>query len=287
MSIGFVVHLAREGALDAVRRARSIVEAQGEDVRIAVPDPVDHAPLPEDLVDAMVDLAALATSTMLVSFGGDGTFLRAARIARDGGIPIVGVNVGRLGFLTEIDPEELERLLPSLLEAAPSVQPRMTLEAEVRDAAGQEIGRLWALNDVSVEKLSRQRLVRLEVEIGATPFASVAADGVIVASSTGSTAYALSAGGPIVSPAIDAMLVVPVAPHSLFDRTVIAHPAQSVVIRVAADQDGALVTGDGMEPILVPPGGSVEVRGNGRPVLMATVAGVDFFGRVRRKFRLG
>jgi len=271
VTIGFVVHLAREGAADAVRRARRIVEAHGETILIGVPDPLEHAPLPEDLTDLRAETAALADARLLVSFGGDGTFLRAARVARDAGIPIVGVNVGRLGFLTEIDPEELEVHLPDLLTSDPAVQLRSTLDARILAADGRTIGELWALNDVSVEKVARQRLVRLEVAIGATAFANVAADGVIVASSTGSTAYALSAGGPIVSPAIDAMLVVPVAPHSLFDRTVLAHPTEVVTIRLAADQDGALVSADGMTPILLPPGGKVEIRGNGRPVLLATV----------------
>jgi len=129
--------------------------------------------------------------------------------------------------------------------------------------------------------------VRLEVTIGATPFASVAADAVIIATSTGSTAYALSAGGPIVNPSLDAMLIVPVAPHSLFDRTVVTDLGDLVTVSVAGDQDGALVSTDGMGPTVVAPGGSVVIEGGARPVLVARIGEPDFFGRVRRTFRLG
>ena len=224
---------------------------------------------------------------LVVSFGGDGTFLRAARLARAADVPVVGVNAGRLGFLAEVDPDALDAALVVLLAGDWVEERRSTLEAILLDEVGRELGRLWALNDVAVEKAVRQRLVRLEVAIAGTPFASVAADAVIVATSTGSTAYALSAGGPIVDPRLDATLVVPVAPHSLFDRTVIAGPSDVVRIDLPEGQEGALVSADGLEPLHLPPGGAVEVRGGGRPVRLARVGPVDFFGRVRRTFRLG
>jgi NAD+ kinase len=123
--------------------------------------------------------------------------------------------------------------------------------------------------------------------MGSTPFASIAADAVIIATSTGSTAYALSAGGPIVNPLLDAMLIVPVAPHSLFDRTVVTDLGDHVTVRVDEDQDGALVSTDGMEPVVVGPGGTVVVEGGARPVRVARIGAPDFFGRVRRTFRLG
>jgi NAD+ kinase len=223
----------------------------------------------------------------VISFGGDGTVLRAARLARAADAPVIGVNLGRLGFLAEIEPEELESGLRTLTSGGAAVEERSTLALELLDAAGRTGGEGWALNDVAVEKAARQRLVRLEVSIGTTPFASVAADAVIVATSTGSTAYALSAGGPIVNPTLDAMLIVPVAPHSLFDRTVVTDLADTVTIRVGEDQDGALVSTDGMDPFLLPPGGAAVVRGGARPVRVARVGGGEFFARVRRTFRLG
>jgi NAD+ kinase len=290
MNVLLVVHPGREGAVEAARRAVVAVRAAGQVVRVVASPPSATSSLPSDL--PVVELSAagaasLEAEDLIIAFGGDGTFLRAARLARDPGVAVIGVNTGRLGFLASIEPDELEAALAELLALRYDTEPRATLDAKVFDADGSEQATLWALNEVAVEKVARQRLLRLDVAIGGTPFADVAADAVIVATSTGSTAYALSAGGPIVSPSLDAMLVVPVAPHSLFDRTVVAGPGDTVTITVADDQDGALVSTDGLVPILVRPGGWVEVRGGGRPVNVARIGPSDFYGRVRRKFRLG
>jgi NAD+ kinase len=293
MRIDLVAHLARPGTVELVRSALSLLGASGHECRLHVPEgagsvavPSDLAavatPLPED--DRFLDRAD--DPMLVVSLGGDGTFLRAARIARAADVPVIGVNVGRVGFLAEIDPKDLEAVLPVLTGGGFALEDRSTLEVELRDAAGAVIGSGWALNDVAVEKVARQRLVRLEVAIASTPFANVAADAVIVATSTGSTAYALSAGGPIINPTLHAMLIAPVAPHSLFDRTVVTDLGDVVTITVAEDQDGALVSTDGMQPTVIPPGGTAVVRGGARPVRVARIGPPDFFGRVRRTFRL-
>lgn len=288
MRIALVAHLARSGAVDLVRRAVGVLTTAGHDCVLHVPEGVGSAPAPDDLVGILArDDAAYRGLGLVISFGGDGTFLRAARIARAFDVPIIGVNVGRVGFLAEIDPQDLDDVLPLLGAGQFQIEERSTLEVELTDGAGNVLGSGWALNDVAIEKVARQRLVRLEVEIGATPFAVVAADAVIVATSTGSTAYALSAGGPIVNPTLDAMLIVPVAPHSLFDRTVVTDLADVVTVRVCDDQDGALVSTDGMGPTVIGPGGSAVVRGGARPVRVARLGGQAFFGRVRRTFRLG
>jgi NAD+ kinase len=178
-------------------------------------------------------------------------------------------------------------VLPELAAGRFSVEVRSTLDVTVRSPSGRRRGRGWALNDVAVEKVARQRLVRLEVTIGATPFANVAADAVIVATSTGSTAYALSAGGPIVNPSLDAMLIVPVAPHSLFDRTVVTDLGDLVTSPSARTRTVRSSRPTGWAPVVVAPGGSVVVEGGARPVRVARVGDPDFFGRVRRTFRLG
>jgi len=286
MNVTLVVHQTRPAAVEVVRRAKVLIEAAGHRAHLVVADTLDGSIA--DLPAAQSDVERAVTSAdLVISFGGDGTFLRAARLARAADVPVIGVNVGRLGFLAEIDPEELELALPLLLRGDADLELRSTLEARILDPSGAATDELWALNDVAVEKVARQRLVRLEVSIGSTAFANVAADAVIVATSTGSTAYALSAGGPIVTPALDAILVVPVAPHSLFDRTVVAHPSDTVAIRLADDQDGALVSVDGQDPRPLLAGGCVEVVGGARPVKVARVGPPDFFGRVRRTFRLG
>jgi NAD+ kinase len=156
----------------------------------------------------------------------------------------------------------------------------------VHDADGNELSRGWALNEVAVEKTVRQRLLLVDVHIGGTLFAQVPADALILATATGSTAYALSAGGPIVSPRVDATLVVPVAPHSLFDRTVLAGAGESVRVDLAAGQALGLVSCDGRDPVEVGPGGGVVATGGGRPVLLARVGVSDFYSLVRRKFGL-
>ncbi len=295
MRLEIVAHFARVGTTELVRTALRILQDLGHSCAIRVPDAIGAGPVPADLVSlssALVEADGApsdpsALPDLVISFGGDGTFLRAARIAREVGVPIIGVNVGRVGFLAEIDPGSLTDVLPALLDGAYIVEERSTLEVTVRSPSGDVVARGWALNDVAVEKVARQRLVRLQVAIGSTPFASVAADAVIVATSTGSTAYALSAGGPIVNPSLDAMLIVPVAPHSLFDRTVVTDLGDLVTVSVDVDQDGALVSTDGMDPVVVTPGGSVVVEGGARPVRVARIADADFFGRVRRTFRLG
>jgi NAD+ kinase len=295
MRIELVAHLARPGAVELVRSSLGILEGLGHDCRIRVPDGVGAGPVPPDLAgrsSSLVEADGTPSDPddpprLVMSFGGDGTFLRAARIARHVDVPVIGVNVGRLGFLAEIDPQVVPEVLPALVDGHFSVEERSTLEITVRSPSGDIMTRGWALNDVAIEKVARQRLVRLEVTIGTTPFASVAADAVIIATSTGSTAYALSAGGPIVNPSLDAMLIVPVAPHSLFDRTVVTDLGDLVTVTVGEDQDGALVSTDGMDPVVVAPGGSVVVQGGARPVRVARVGDPDFFGRVRRTFRLG
>ncbi|MDA2983652.1 MAG: NAD(+)/NADH kinase [Actinomycetota bacterium] len=284
MKIAVVAHLARPGAVELVRRTVELLGSDEHEIALHVPEGVGSAPAPDDLAGLLERTTDLPD--LVISFGGDGTFLRAARIARDADAPVIGVNVGRVGFLAEIDPRELDVVLPQLAAGHYEIESRSTLEVDLLDAAGRSVGSGWALNDVAVEKVARERLVRLDVSIGGTPFANVAADAVIVATSTGSTAYALSAGGPIVNPTIDAMLIVPVAPHSLFDRTVITDLADVVTVRVPDDQDGALVSTDGMDPTLIGPGGSAVVRGGSRPVRVARLGGPAFFGRVRRTFRL-
>jgi len=298
LRIDVVAHLARTGTVELVRDLLRLLEDDGHACQLRIPEGVGAGPVPQDLAGIASplgedgrtedsDTSEPVAPGLVISLGGDGTFLRAARIARAADVPVIGVNVGRVGFLAEIDPKDLTSVIPLLMSGEYSLEDRSTLEVELRDAGGSIIGTGWALNDVAVEKVARQRLVRLQVAIGATPFANIAADAVIIATSTGSTAYALSAGGPIVNPTLHAMLIVPVAPHSLFDRTVVTDLGDVVTVVVAADQDGALVSTDGMHPTVIPPGGSAVVRGGARPVRVARIGAPDFFGRVRRTFRLG
>lgn len=228
----------------------------------------------------------LAGVDLALSLGGDGTFLRVAHRVRDLGIPVLGFNLGRLGFLAEVEMEDVDRACDAIADGAWSVEERATLEVETCGADGEVRWSGWALNEVSVEKTARQRVLVMEVEVGGTHVTAVPADAIVVSTPTGSTAYAFSAGGPILSPRVDGTLVTPVAPHSVFGRTIVAASDELVTIRVVEEQAPAVVSCDGREPVEVPAGGSVRAIGGGAPVGIARIAAVDFYGVVRHKFGL-
>jgi NAD+ kinase len=278
--LGVVVHggrvHARRAAVDAAARLQAegaeIVGCRGDGWQangVAVREPTAFA-------DGL-DLA--------VVLGGDGTLLRAAAMVRDARVPVVGVNLGRLGFLPEIEHEDLAQALPRLARGEVAIEERMTLSVTVRDSQGQATATSWALNEASVERRSPERLVALDITIGGTAFARIPADAVIVATPTGSTAYAFSAGGPILSPRIAAILLTPVASHSLFDRTVVIDPAEPLVVAPAEDSR-CLVSLDGREALAVPDGGWVEVSRGSEPVRLGRLSEFDFYQRVRAKFNL-
>jgi NAD+ kinase len=223
---------------------------------------------------------------VVVVFGGDGTFLRAAYLARDQGVPLLGVNLGRLGFLSELEVVDVPTMVERVVAGDYLVEERMTLAVEVRDADGELVGSSWALNEASVERTVPQRLVVLEIRVGERVFANLPADGFICATPTGSTAYAFSAGGPILSPLVDAIVVVPVAPHALFNRTIVVDPRETVTLRATGGQNSCVVTCDGRDSLAVPPGGTVRVVRGDAPVRMARLTPYDFYGRVRQKFGL-
>jgi NAD+ kinase len=288
VKIGLVVHAGRDASIEAARDAARLLTDAGVGVVAAsgaLPgeeDPVGldsvGTPAPPERFADGLDLA--------ISFGGDGTFLRAAHLCRDAGVPVLGVNLGRLGFLAEVEIDDLGSTLRAVVEGAYTVEDRSTLEVRVAAADGTELALGWAINEVAMEKTARQRLLLMDVHVGGTLFAKVPADALILATSTGSTAYALSAGGPIISPRLDATLVVPVAPHSLFDRTVVAGPDEEVRVLLLGDQAPALVSCDGRQPVVLEPGGTLTARGGGRPVRLARVGQLDFYTLVRRKFGL-
>lgn len=283
-TVGFVVHGGRAEAVAAAGQAAAHLAAADVPVRIADGD-VDGLP-GWDGVEVVARERFAEQVDVILSFGGDGTFLRAAHRARDAGVPVLGINLGRVGFLAEVEVDELPAALDALLAGDFRVEDRATIEAVVHGPDGTEVGRDWALNDVSVEKTARQRLLLMEVHVGAERFAHVPADALVLATATGSTAYALSAGGPILSPRVRAVLVTPVAPHSLFDRTLVVAPDEVVRVEVLADQAPAVLSVDGRDPISVPAGGSVSATGAGRPVRLVRVDPPGFYSLVTRKFQL-
>jgi NAD+ kinase len=238
-------------------------------------DPVPIEPRPEAAEGAEVALV----------LGGDGTLLRAAELARPTGIPLLGVNLGRVGFLAEADPESLDEAVQAVIEGSYHVEERMTLEAAVVINGGP-VRRTWALNEAVVEKTNRERILEVVLEVDGRPLTGFGCDGVICATPTGSTAYAFSAGGPVVWPEVQALLVVPLSAHALFARPVVISPSSEVAIEVDARGYPAVLVCDGRRTIPVPPGARVELAQGDLPVRLVRLREQPFTDRLVRKFNL-
>jgi NAD+ kinase len=221
---------------------------------------------------------------LVVVLGGDGTLLRAVRTALRDQVPVLGVNLGRLGFLTEVEADAMPAALDAVWAGRYRVERRMTLAART-ELGGAVLGEDVAVNDVVLEKAARERLAGVAAHIDGRLFASYAADGIMVASPTGSTAYSFSAGGPIVSPRLDALLLTPVAPHMVFNRALVLHPDE--VVRLEVVGDGPVVESvDGRAVRELPPGAVVEVCRGELDALLVRIGEPDFYGLVRSKFHL-
>lgn len=223
---------------------------------------------------------------LVVVLGGDGTILRGAGVSRDLGVPVLGVNLGRVGFLAEAEREEMSEVTERIAARDYTVEERMTLEVDVyRD--GELVGHNWALNEASVEKSARERMLEVTVEIDGRPLSTWGCDGVVMSTPTGSTAYAFSGGGPIVWPDVQALLVVPISAHALFARPMVLGPDTHLAVEIVPHGD---VTGvmwcDGSRTTDLPPGARVEVRRSSVPVRLARLNDWSFTDRLVAKFAL-
>lgn len=235
-----------------------------------------------EVVDAD-PLAARGCELVLV-LGGDGTFLRAAELARNADIPVLGVNLGRIGFLAEAEAEAIDKVLEHVVARDYRVENRMTLDVVVRHH-GTVSDHGWALNEVSLERPAA-RGARVVVEIDGRPVSAFGCDGVLVSTPTGSTAYAFSAGGPVLWPDLEAILVVPNNAHALFGRPMVTSPAATIAIEIEADGHDALVFCDGRREMLIPAGSRIEVKRCDTAVKWARLDSAPFTDRLVRKFRL-
>jgi NAD+ kinase len=243
--------------------------------------------LPPELAPRVVDArpgCAEGAEVALV-LGGDGTLLRAAETARPVGVPLLGVNLGHVGFLAEAEQESLNEALRAIIERGYDVEERMTVDA-VALVNGDEVARSWAFNEVSVEKSSRERILEVVLEVDCRPVSAFGCDGVLCSTPTGSTAYAFSAGGPIVWPQVQALLVVPSNAHALFARPMVVSPDSQVAIEIVASGATAVLDCDGRRTAALPPGARVEVTKGATPVRMVRLDGRPFADRLVRKFAL-
>lgn len=292
-----VAHPDRPDLADTSRRVAGLLAAAGVGLRILFEDRGDADPreAPESaeldrvgrLNVAVTDAATAAEGCeMVLALGGDGTILRAAEYAREADVPVLGINLGRIGFLaeTEVD-EHLESALTRIVAGDYRVENRMTVDISVRRGTTR-IGTNWALNEASIENAARLGVLEVVLEVDDRPVSSFGGDGVLVATPTGSTAYAFSAGGPIVWPELEALLVIPSNAHALFARPLVTSPDARIAVETVADGHSAHVFCDGRRVIDVPPGSRIEIRRGARPVRWVRLDSAPFADRLVRKFEL-
>lgn len=223
---------------------------------------------------------------LVVVLGGDGTILRGAELARGSGVPVLGVNLGHVGFLAEAEREDLDATVDHILRRDYHVEERMALDV-VGTVDGTEVARSWALNEVTVEKASRERMLVLTVEVDGRPLSTWGCDGVVMATPTGSTAYAFSAGGPVVWPGVDAALVVPISAHALFSRPLVVAPDSTLAVELLAGTEGhGVLWCDGRRAVDLAPGARVEAYRSEEPVRLARLTRSPFTDRLVAKFDL-
>jgi NAD+ kinase len=278
------VHTGRRDIVDLARTSAARLTAAGIVVRVLAEEAEDLDIPDADVVSA--DSSAADGAEIVMVFGGDGTFLRAAELAHFTDAALMGVNLGRVGFLAETEPEAVEETLVAIEQCEYSVEERLALQVDVLDSDGTPVGGTWALNEVSVEKAQRSRVLDVVLAIDGRPLTSFGCDGVLCATPTGSTAYAFSAGGPVVWPDVEALLLVPSNAHALFARPLVTSPNSVLTVAVPADGNRSRVSADGRRFVEVPDGGRVDVRRADRPVRIARVHAATFGDRLVAKFGL-
>jgi NAD+ kinase len=272
-----VTHGGREEAVIATAEAVRELEHAGI-------EPVQAAFEPHDGAHA-VDLTDVE---MAIVLGGDGTILRAAEMTRGTSIPLLGVNLGHVGFLAESERDDVSDAVRRMAAGDFEVEERGTLDVRAMVPGDpQPVITSWALNEATVEKSDRERMIEVVVEVDGRPLSSFGCDGVVMSTSTGSTAYAFSAGGPVVWPDVDGMILVPVSAHALFARPLVVGPSSVLAVEVLARSTSAgVVSCDGRRRFPLPSGARVEVRRSEVPVRLARLSRAPFTDRLVHKFSL-
>lgn len=223
---------------------------------------------------------------LAIVLGGDGSILRAAELLREQSAPILGINAGHVGFMAEAEASSLFDALDAVVAGNYEVKNRLALEVQVTEA-GKQVFSSWALNEVTVEKSARERMLEVVVEVDSRPVSSFGCDGVLVSTPTGSTAYAFSAGGPVVWPNVDAMLMIPLSAHALFARPMVVGTKTELAIEVLRRSSGTGVLWcDGRRTFDLGPGARVEVRQSTKAVPMVALSNEPFADRLVKKFSL-
>lgn len=279
--------LAHTGRPAAVRSAELVVQGllrSGIGVRVLAAEAAD-LPLPSQVERVDATARVLDGCELLIVLGGDGTLLRGAEFARTSGVPMLGVNLGRVGFLAEAERDDLDKVVDRVVTRAYEVEERMTLDVLVRND-GHIVHTDWALNEASVEKAARERLLEVVTEVDGRPVTGFGGDGVVCATPTGSTAYAFSAGGPVVWPEVEALLMVPISAHALFAKPLVTAPDSVLAVEVQPQTPHGVLWCDGRRTVELPAGARVEVRRGAVPVRLARLHHASFTDRLVAKFAL-
>lgn len=226
-------------------------------------------------------------SDLIISLGGDGTLLNIAPLIERPDVPILGVNLGGLGFITEIGPDEIESVLANTLEGNYEVEQRMTLGVRVHSSSKTGSCRFRVLNDAVIAKGARSRIILLETYIAGKYLCTYRADGLIISTPTGSTAYSLSAGGPIIEPTLSAIVLSPICPHTLTNRPIVLPGAANVSVTVRSSGDTVILSPDGQQGVRLNNGDKVETRDYGRPVSLIRLPSRSYYDILRAKLKWG
>jgi NAD+ kinase len=255
-------HTGRQNALHKARLVAERLRAAGIGVQVLKSEAHEL-----DLPDAE-ESDDLAHAELIIVLGGDGTLLRGAELARPARVPLIGVNLGHVGFLAEAEPDGLADAVERIVARQYVVEERMTIDVTVR-VNGEMLASTWALNEATVEKGARERMLEVICEVDGRPLSRLGCDGVVCSTPTGSTAYAFSAGGPVVWPEVEALLMVPISAHALFAPPLVVSPSSVLAVEVISSAPGGVLWCDGRRKVDLPPGARVEVRRGTLPVRLA------------------
>lgn len=277
-----VTHTGRRRSTEHARAVAADLIAAGFEVRVIAEEAEDlHLPgvLP------VSGSAAAEGAEIVFALGGDGTFLRAADLARPAKAPLLGINLGKVGFLAEAEIDDLDRAVADVVRRDYTVDERLTLDVRAEFDGATRVDS-WALNEVTVEKGERSQMLELLVDVDGRPLSRYGCDGVVCATPTGSTAYAFSAGGPVVWPEVEALLLVPISAHALFSRPLVTAPTSTFTVTVDPFTSFAVLCCDGRRVYDLPPGARVTVQRGALPVRVVRLQPQPFTDRLVAKFGL-
>jgi NAD+ kinase len=275
--VGLIINRAKGQALQFAQEVIAYLAGRGVEVRVER----EAAPM-MGRNDLACDESGLGRMELLITLGGDGTILTAGRIAAPNGVPILGVHMGHFGFIAEAHPDDLFPSLDDVLEGRMTVEERMMVRGEVvrgGEVVYSEIG----LNDIVLNKGATARMLHLQTAFGGEFIATYPADGVIVATPTGSTAYALSAGGPLVEPTVQALLVVPICPHTLAARPLVIPADETVSVTIESDGGEVLFVADNSRVFPLRTGDRVDIRRAECSTRIITLGRASFYRKVRQR----